>query len=84
MQYLIHPVQIMEEISRVLRPNGEALISFSNRLFFDKAVSIWTGKPDIDHIETVGAYMRDSFSKIQATDVTTSNSDPMYIVIGTK
>jgi len=33
------------------------LVSFSNRVFIDKAVSLWTGKADIDHIETVGSYI---------------------------
>jgi len=47
----------MREVARVLKPNGLLIVSFSNRVFIDKAVSIWTGKADIDHIETVGSYI---------------------------
>jgi hypothetical protein len=31
--------------------------SFSNRVFIDKAVAGWTGKSDIEHIQTVGNYL---------------------------
>ena len=82
--YLTKPVQVLQEVGRVLRPSGELAISFSNRVFIDKAVSIWTGKPDIEHIETVGYYIKatDEFREpLEAVDLLPSTtSDPMYVV----
>jgi hypothetical protein len=36
-QYLQQPEAVFSEILRVLRPGGVAIISFSNRMFYDKA-----------------------------------------------
>lgn len=82
--YLIQPVQVLKEVGRVIRPSGDLAISFSNRVFIDKAVSIWTGKPDIEHIETVGDYIkaagmfREPFEAIDLLPKPTS--DPLYVV----
>ena len=84
--YLINPVEVLKEASRVLRPDGVVLISFSNRVFVDKAVSGWTGKSDIDHVETVGNYIHFSggFSddSLKAIDVMgkRASGDPLYVV----
>ncbi|KAL7538877.1 hypothetical protein ACHAXR_009157, partial [Thalassiosira sp. AJA248-18] len=46
--YLIHPLEVMKEASRVLKKNGKIAILFSNRLFLSKAVGLWTGSDDIE------------------------------------
>lgn len=82
--YLTKPIQVLQEVGRVLRPSGELAISFSNRVFLDKAVAIWTGKPDVEHIETVGYYIKatnlfqEPFEAIDLLPDT--SSDPMYVV----
>ncbi|PCD03839.1 methyltransferase type 11 [Sphingomonas spermidinifaciens] len=40
-QYLQHPLAVFREIRRVLKPEGVAIASFSNRCFPTKAVAIW-------------------------------------------
>jgi len=89
--YLTKPVEFMHEAFRILRPEGEVIITFSNRLFFEKAVAVWTGKSDLDHMETVGQYMHYSganLRSIHAFDLlpsaAKSGGDPLYAVIGIK
>lgn len=40
-QYLQRPVEVFEEVRRVLRPGAPFIVSFSNRCFWTKAVAIW-------------------------------------------
>jgi len=40
-QYLQRPLTVLREIRRVLKPDGVAIASFSNRCFPTKAVAIW-------------------------------------------
>ncbi|KAL3779649.1 hypothetical protein ACHAW5_003648 [Stephanodiscus triporus] len=94
--YLIHPLEVMREASRVLRKDGRIAVLFSNRLFLSKAVGLWTGSDDLDHAYTVGAYLRfcdGGFANIAAEDLSTRQrrgrervivGDPMYVVTATK
>lgn len=43
-QYLQKPEQVFAEMSRVLRPRGVAIVSFSNRMFFTKAINAWRSR----------------------------------------
>ncbi|MBW2663158.1 MAG: acyl carrier protein [Deltaproteobacteria bacterium] len=40
-QYLTHPVKVMKDIARVLKPNSPVAVVFSDRMFPTKAISIW-------------------------------------------
>ena len=44
------PWQVFKEMHRVLKPGGTAIMSFSNRCFPTKAISVWTQTGDEDHI----------------------------------
>ena len=39
--YMTNPRSVMEEVCRVLKPGGRAIMSISNRCFPTKAVAIW-------------------------------------------
>lgn len=82
--YLTKPIEVFKEMRRVLKPGGQAIMSFSNRCFFTKAISIWTSTGDSDHIMIVGAYFHyaGGFEPPQAVDISPNpgRSDPMYIV----
>jgi len=54
--YLTKPREIFQETHRLLRPGGMALISFSNRCFPTKAVSMWLQADDIGRMSIVGSY----------------------------
>jgi ubiquinone/menaquinone biosynthesis C-methylase UbiE len=40
-QYLQQPEKVFAEVYRVLKPGGVAIFTFSNRMFYDKAISAW-------------------------------------------
>jgi len=59
-QYLTRPLDVFREVRRVLRPGAPFVVSFSNRCFPDKAISIWRVTDDQQHVDVVTAYFADS------------------------
>jgi SAM-dependent methyltransferase len=55
-EYLVDPMAIFEEISRVLRPGGQFIVTFSNRWFPPKAVSIWSELHEFERMGLVLEY----------------------------
>ncbi|KAK4853400.1 hypothetical protein QYF36_008636 [Acer negundo] len=86
--YLTKPMEIFKEMCRILKPGGLAIMSFSNRCFWTKAISIWTSTGDAEHVMIVGAYFHYArgFEPPQAVDISPNpgRSDPMYIVYSRK
>jgi SAM-dependent methyltransferase len=52
-QYLQQPEAVAAELLRVVRPRGDVIVAFSNRMFFQKAPQIWTEGSDQDHLAYV-------------------------------
>ena len=52
-QYLRFPEAVAGELLRVLRPGGQLLIAFSNRMFVQKAPQVWADGSDRDHLSIV-------------------------------
>jgi SAM-dependent methyltransferase len=69
--YLTKPREIFQELHRILRPGGVALMSFSNRCFPTKAVSLWLREDDVGRLSIVGSYFHYSaqWSSIEAYDI---------------
>lgn len=89
--YLNKPLEVMREVARVLKPGGSVLLSTSNRCFPTKAVNIWLGGGDIEHILIYGSYIHytGAFEVPTCKDITPPFSrmgfgDPMYVVRGVK
>ncbi len=57
-QYLQYPDAIFHEIHRILKPGGIAIISFSNRMFFQKAIAAWREGTEASRIELVKRYFQ--------------------------
>jgi SAM-dependent methyltransferase len=55
-QYLQYPEAIFSEIHRILKPGGVAIISFSNRMFFQKAIQAWRDASESSRVELVKHY----------------------------
>jgi SAM-dependent methyltransferase len=57
-QYLQYPEAIFAEIYRILKPNGIAIISFSNRMFYNKAIAAWRDRSEPDRVKLVESYFK--------------------------
>lgn len=57
-QYLQYPEAIFTEIHRVLKPGGIAIISFSNRMFYQKAITTWRDGTEASRVELVKSYFQ--------------------------
>ncbi|MDB9324132.1 class I SAM-dependent methyltransferase [Nodularia spumigena CS-591/04] len=55
-QYVQYPEAIFAEIHRILKPGGVAIISFSNRMFFQKAIQAWRDASEATRVELVKQY----------------------------
>ncbi|KAL8171296.1 hypothetical protein V2J09_023100 [Rumex salicifolius] len=86
--YLNKPIEVFKEMHRILKPGGLAIMSFSNRCFWTKAISIWTSTSDAEHVGIVGSYFHyaGGFEPPQGVDISPNpgRSDPMYIVYSRK
>lgn len=96
-QYLQYPEAIFSEIHRILKPDGIVIVSFSNRMFYQKAISVWRDGTDAMRIQLLKNYFRSvgGFSKPEVI-INVSNlpsflqmlgimgADPFYAVISAK
>jgi SAM-dependent methyltransferase len=58
--YLVRPVEVFAEVARVLRPDGQLVITFSNRCFPSKAIRGWLANDDMGRVAIVRAYFEAS------------------------
>ena len=76
--YLCKPKEVFAEMHRVLRPGGQAIMSFSNRCFPTKAVGMWLAQGDEGRRQIVGSYFalspRGGWKDITAIDITGAGS----------
>ncbi|MEA5464411.1 class I SAM-dependent methyltransferase [Leptothoe sp. PORK10 BA2] len=75
-QYLQHPEAVFAEIYRVLKPGGIAIVSFSNRMFYQKAIAAWRDGSDASHIALVKRYFA-SVKGFSQSEVIANQGPPM-------
>lgn len=86
-QYLQHPIEVFDEVRRVVRPGAPFIVTFSNRCFPSKAVNVWLQTDDAGHVQLVSAYFEVSpgWRHITAQDCSPPGyrlglGDPLYAV----
>lgn len=89
-QYLTKPREVFEEVHRVLKPGGVAIIAFSHRCFINKCVNVWA-KETYDgegHAHILRNYLLHAapggWSNISSVDVSPRHGDPMWVVTAVK
>lgn len=98
--YLIHPFEVFLETLRVLRPDGAAINTFSNRFFPSKVIQFWLRAPEPERCRLVASYFHtvsedDSFGEarggakfggIEVFDISPKPgwSDPLWAVQAVK
>jgi len=80
--YLTHPIEVFDEVARVLAPGGRFVCTFSNRCFPTKAVAGWLSTDDEAHVLIVSEYFRRSggWVDVWAQERPTSGADPLFAV----
>lgn len=82
-QYLQRPVEVFQQVARVLRPEAPFVVSFSNRCFPTKAVAVWQALSGPDQQRLVAAYMDAAgFCDLVAEARTPEDGDPIRVVTG--
>jgi len=69
-QYLQYPEAIFSEIHRILKPGGISIVSFSNRMFYQKAIAAWRERTETSRVELVKGY----FNSVQVNNLPGFNS----------
>ncbi|MBO9998534.1 MAG: class I SAM-dependent methyltransferase [Cyanobacteria bacterium SID2] len=96
-QYLQYPEAVFTEICRILKPGGMAIISFSNRMFYQKAIQAWRDDTEANRLELVKRYFKNVPGFLEPEVIVRPSSippilqmmgipgsDPFYAAIGTK
>jgi SAM-dependent methyltransferase len=79
-QYLQYPEVVFSEIHRVLKPGGLVIMSFSNRMFYQKAIAAWRDGSDRDHVNLVTSYFASvpGFSKPEVISRVAPAPNPLW------
>jgi Methyltransferase domain len=81
--YLTQPIEVFNEVARVIEPGGVFVCTFSNRCFPTKAIRGWLGTDDDMRMNVVAEYFRRAAGwdpPIAQQRPTSRCSDPLYAV----
>ncbi|WP_299878406.1 class I SAM-dependent methyltransferase [uncultured Cocleimonas sp.] len=97
-EYLTYPLKIMTEAARVIKPGGKFVVTFSERWFPTKAITLWSQLHPFERMQLVLEYFSDSglFSELNTYSKRglprpeddqyfeeIKTSDPVYAIWGT-
>jgi len=79
--YLVRPLEVFDEVARVLRPGAPFVCTFSNRCFPTKAIRYWPGTDDEFHVRLVAEYLDRSVGWDESrTEERPTPGDPLFAV----
>lgn len=78
-QYLQYPDAVFSEIYRILKPGGIAIISFSNRMFYQKAIQAWRDGSETSRVELVKNYFKSVPGFSQPEVIAHKSSAPSFL-----
>lgn len=80
--YLVRPLEVFDDVARVLRPGGPFVCTFSNRCFPTKAITGWLATNDTQHCDIVATYFQlaHGFGAPTVERRPTTERDPLYAV----
>jgi len=67
-QYWRFPERVAAEVLRLLKPGGQVVVSFSNRMFASKAVGAWTKRGDAERIKYVSDVLEKGAELVEESD----------------
>ena len=84
-QYLVRPVELFREVSRVLKRGAWFHVLYSNRMFPTKAAAIWQALSDAQRAQLIGSYFAASggWEQPETLDISPKlgfPTDPVYVV----
>ncbi len=83
-QYLQKPIEVFEQVRRVLKPGSPFIVSYSNRCFPTKAVAIWRSLDMQGHAQLINLYLeRAGFGSVRTEILADGmHGDPLIVVMG--
>ncbi|MEM9448415.1 MAG: methyltransferase domain-containing protein [Cyanobacteria bacterium P01_E01_bin.6] len=78
-QYLQYPERVFAEIHRILKPSGVAIISFSNRMFYQKAIQEWRDGSESSRVELVKRYFGSVSGFTEPEAIAHTSSVPAFL-----
>ena len=80
-QYMVRPIEVFTDLARVLKPGAPCIVSFSNRCFPTKAVSVWLNSTADQHLALVSEYFTKSgkWGEVRTRAHEPIGRDPLYV-----
>ena len=76
-QYFQYPETLFSELRRCLKPGGLLLVSFTNKAFWTKALSVWANTTEYGRVQLVKQYlMAAGFSNPEEYVTSTTSTSP--------
>lgn len=81
--YLIDPVTVLKDMSRILKKDSPLIITYSNRYFESKATAAWLYLSDEQRAYLIRSFLEkaECFDDITLMDCSPKYGDPLYAVI---